>query len=193
MLHIIIFLDCSKRENFGQDLLALNIQRGRDHGIAGYNAYRKACGLRSLTTWSQRPTELDEEVWNKMKEVYDSVNDIDLYIGGVAETSVRGGVVGPTFACLTADQFRKLKYGDRFFYTHTNANGLSSVAKDQVLQRTLGDVLCDVTRMTKVQTWVTLQPNSDYNPYKYCSSNRQLDVSTEQCYQINWVVTFRFT
>ena len=114
-----------------------------------------------------------------MKEVYDSVNDIDLYIGGVAETSVRGGVVGPTFACLIADQFRKLKYGDRFFYTHTNANGLSSVAKDQVLQRTLGDVLCDVTRMTKVQTWVTLQPNSDYNPYKSCSSNRQLDVSNE--------------
>ena len=85
-------------------MLALNIQRARDHGIPAYNAYRKACGLRSLTSWSQRPTELEEEVWTKMQEVYDNVEDIDLYVGGIAETSVRGGVVGPTFACLIADQ-----------------------------------------------------------------------------------------
>ena len=101
----------SKRENFGEDLLALNIQRARDHGIPAYNAYRKACGLRSLTSWSQRPTELEEEVWTKMQEVYDNVEDIDLYVGGIAETSVRGGVVGPTFACLIADQVLKILIG----------------------------------------------------------------------------------
>ena len=94
-----------------------------------------------------------------------------------------------------------MKFGDRFFYTHDNANGLGKVAREQVLQRTLGnclflwyfftfyiffkfsnfciyagDVLCDVTRLGKVQSWVTLQPNTDYNPYKSCSSNSQLDV-----------------
>ena len=83
-LKIIFFF--SKRENFGEDLLALNIQRGRDHGLPGYNAYRKACGLRSLTDWSQRPTELNEEMWTKIEEVYDHVDDIDVYIGGIAET-----------------------------------------------------------------------------------------------------------
>ena len=103
-INIIFSYIYSKRENFGEDLLALNIQRARDHGIPAYNAYRKACGLRSLTSWSQRPTELEEEVWTKMQEVYDNVEDIDLYVGGIAETSVRGGVVGPTFACLIADQ-----------------------------------------------------------------------------------------
>ena len=59
-----------------------------------------------MKSWTQRPTEINKEYWNKLRGVYDSVDDIDLYVGGVGETSVRGGVVGPTFACLIADQVR---------------------------------------------------------------------------------------
>ena len=119
----------SKGENFGQDLLAINIQRGREHGLPPYNEFRTACGLRSLTSWSNRPKELEDDYWQQLRAVYESVYDIDLYVGAIAETGVRGGSVGPTFACLIGDQFSRLKRGDRFFYTHTNANGLSKAAK----------------------------------------------------------------
>ena len=168
------------RENFGEDLLAINIQRGRDHGLPSYNSYRKKCGLTPLTSWNERPSEQEEQFWLKLKEVYDKVDDIDLMVGGVSEKSVRGGAVGPTFACIIGEQFRKLKYGDRFFYTHRDgrdgAKGLSHTVKSFILQRTLGDIICDNTALDSTQKWVTLQPDESYNPFELCSEKRSLDL-----------------
>merc|ERR1719242_1065839 len=42
--------------------------------------------------------------------------------------------------------------------------------------RTLGDVLCDNSVMDGTQKWVTLQPDSDYNPREKCKEKRRLDL-----------------
>ena len=47
---------------------------------------------------------------------------------------------------------------------------------EQVLSRTMADVLCDVTQLSQVQKWVTLQPNRNYNTYKACHTNHKLDM-----------------
>ena len=49
--------------------------------------------------------------------------EIDLYVGGMSENRVKGGDVGPTFACLLAKQFDFMKRGDSFWYERESGLG----------------------------------------------------------------------
>ena len=55
-------------------------------------------------------------ILNNFCHIFRHVDDIDLFPGGMVETLVPGGLVGPTFACIIARQFRNSKIGDRFWY-----------------------------------------------------------------------------
>ena len=68
-----------------------------------------------------------------MRNTYNSVQDVDLFIGGVSEKPVPGGLVGPTFAGIIAQQFRNLKQADRFFYDDLNQPDISFTASKDLL------------------------------------------------------------
>jgi hypothetical protein len=99
--------------SFGEDLVSRNIQRGRDHGLPGYNQFREFCGLKPVCSWAQRPQEIDPQAWSILSRLYEKPGDIDLFSGGLSEIPVQGCVTGPTFTCIIARQFEALKFGDR--------------------------------------------------------------------------------
>lgn len=98
----------------GFDLASLNIQRGRDHGLPGYNDAREGMGLPRVASFDQISS--DQEVQSRLASVYDSVEEIDLWVGGLAEDDVPGAMVGPLFFEILTTQFEALRDGDRFWY-----------------------------------------------------------------------------
>ena len=98
----------------GFDLAALNIQRGRDHGLADYNTIRAAYGLPRVTRFDQITS--DKTMQAKLSAAYGNVNKIDLWIGGLAEDHLPGSSLGATFTRIIVDQFTRLRDGDRFWY-----------------------------------------------------------------------------
>ncbi len=101
------------------DLAVLNIQRGRDHGLGGYNACRKAYGLGEYTSFSDITNDLGVPL--KLKKVYGDIDNIDPWIGGLAEDHIEGAQVGPLISAALVDQFSRLRDGDRFWWQNDRA------------------------------------------------------------------------
>ena len=99
----------------GFDLPALNIQRGRDHGLLSYNETRKALGLEPALSFSDISS--DPVVQARLQAAYrNNINAIDLWVGGLAEDHVKDALVGEVFLAILKDQFERLRDGDRFWY-----------------------------------------------------------------------------
>lgn len=101
--------------NGGLDLVSLNIQRGRDHGLPTYNQARIELGLTPAATWSEITS--DTTIQERLAQAYDSnIEMIDVWVGGLAEDHMPGALVGPLFYTILKDQFERFRDGDSFFY-----------------------------------------------------------------------------
>ncbi len=100
--------------NGGLDLAAVNIQRGRDHGLPSYNEMRRGLGLEPRTEFSEITG--DSTITDAIASVYDSIEDVDLWLGALAEDAIGDGLVGELLNVILVDQFTRLRDGDRFFY-----------------------------------------------------------------------------
>ena len=87
-----LFMQVEKDKRPG-DLPARNIQRGRDHGIPGYDKLRQACGMADIVG-RQKPKEISAENWRKLMNTYNGdPSQMDGFTAGLAETAPADGMV----------------------------------------------------------------------------------------------------
>jgi hypothetical protein len=111
----------------GFDLASLNIQRGRDHGLPSYNQVRIDYGLAPKATFNDVTS--NTEFQTRLLEAYPAgPDDADLWMVGLCEDHVNGGLVGETFFTILKEQFERTRDGDRFWYeAYLDATTLATV------------------------------------------------------------------
>jgi hypothetical protein len=135
----------------GFDLAALNIQRGRDHGLPDYNSLRVAFGLPAVTTFAQITS--DPEVQAGLQAVYGDVNRIDAWVGALAEDHLPGASVGSLVAYGLIEQFRRARDGDRLWYLRDSDFSAADLA------------LLNSTRLSDIIRWNTSITNLQGNVF----------------------------
>ncbi|XP_029683404.1 thyroid peroxidase-like isoform X3 [Takifugu rubripes] len=126
------------------DLAALNLQRGRDHALPGYNAWRQFCGLKRIQTLSDLKAVVGNcRVARKIWNMYKHPDNIDVWLGGLFEKFLPGARVGPLFSCLIGRQMKAIRDGDRFWW---EAEGVfTRLQKAALLNGSLSRIICDNT------------------------------------------------
>ncbi len=134
----------------GLDLAAININRGRERGLPDYNTVRENFGLPNLDNF----TELcdDPEVAVLLEEIYQDIDDVDPWVGMLAEIHLENSLFGELVMTIMEKQFRSLRDGDRFFYLNDDA--LNNEWKELIHNTTLHNIVMRNTSIDLMQTEV---------------------------------------
>ena len=131
---------------FGIDLGSLNIQRGRDHGLPDYNSARRFYTGRAATKFSDISS--NDTIATALKNLYGNVNNIDLWIGVLAEDHLPGKSVGNTLHEMLKAQFEKLRTGDYYFYL--NDPNLPANIRTQIKNTKFSDIIKRNTGLSNI-------------------------------------------
>ncbi|XP_072807783.1 eosinophil peroxidase-like [Vicugna pacos] len=133
----------------GLDLAALNMQRSRDHGLPGYNTWRRFCRLSQPRNLAQLSQVLNNrDLARKFLSLYGTPDNIDIWIGAIAEPLLPGARVGHLLACLFENQFTRAQNGDRFWWQKRVV--FTKRQRQALRQISLSRIVCDNTGITIV-------------------------------------------
>lgn len=109
---------------------------------------------------------------HRFRTLYEHIDDIDLFSGGLAERPVRGGLVGPVFACIIAQQFSNLRKGDRFWYETSDRNaGFTQNQLQHIRRIRFAHILCKtMNEIETIQPFVFLASDGTSNVRLPCDS-----------------------
>ncbi|MFZ1750429.1 MAG: peroxidase family protein [Saprospiraceae bacterium] len=165
VLRNFLFGDPEASVRFGLDLASINIQRGRDHGLPDYNTIRKYYTGRGIRRFSD--ITKDGEKAKALQELYGNIDNIDLWVGLLAEDNLTNKSVGLTIHEMLKVQFENLRDGD--FYYYQNDPYLSNAVRNRIHKTKLSDLLIKHTSISSFQSNVFFSDE--------CSENISLGTS----------------
>ncbi|KAK4315140.1 hypothetical protein Pmani_013613 [Petrolisthes manimaculis] len=131
-----------------RDLMAVNIQRGRDHGVPDYNTARHHFGHDKLNNLSPNEfrtktgTKVSNEILRKLSGLYGEAEHMDIWAGGLLETTDGPGQL---FSSVILDQFERTRDGDRFWFQNTRNDLFEPAERLRIAQVKIIDVLLSIT------------------------------------------------
>lgn len=147
--------------------------------MASYNSLREFCGFGRFESFDQMDGTMSNRSVQMMSQLYETVDDIDLFSGGLSEFPLAGAQVGPTFACIIGKQFQTLRSADRFWFE--SSGGPHAFTPDQlnsIKQFTLARLICSNSdRIDLIQPLAMRQPHPILNPLQECQSLPELNLS----------------
>ncbi|XP_048727888.2 dual oxidase-like [Ostrea edulis] len=124
-----------------QDHVAYTIMKGRDYGLPDYNTVREKIGLLPVRTFEEINPKLAAEnpmLFNKTRQLYGDVKDLDVFVGGMLETNDGPGEL---FKTIIQNQFYNIRHGDWFWFENTKSNIFTEEEIEKIKNIKLSDVL----------------------------------------------------
>ncbi len=145
----------------GLDLVTINLARGRERGLVDYNQIRQIFGVPAAGSFSDITS--DANLAATLQGLYGSVNNIDPWVGMLAEDHKQGAAIGETVHAILSMQFQKLRDGDRFYYENDPAFSASQIADLKATR--LADIIRRNTGTRFIHNTVfTVKPSTSLNP-----------------------------
>ncbi|GJD74013.1 peroxidase family protein [Methylobacterium goesingense] len=95
-------------------------------------------------------------------KVVSGIDRVDLWVGGLAESHINGGVVGQTFWVVLHEQFDRLQEGDRFYYADRFDN--FDFYENIVDGQSFSDIVARNTGLTGLQEDIFAVSDEDGQP-----------------------------
>lgn len=141
----------------GGDLISIDLNRGRDHGLPPYVEilqyfFNPIGWLKgSVNDFDDLKLFINAENRNRLKQNYESVLDIDLFVGALVETPLENTLLGATAQVMFARQFSRFKLSDPYFYTNKlSPHPFSSAQLKEIKKATTNHLFCLNSAIAKV-------------------------------------------
>ncbi len=131
----------------GLDLAAININRGRERGIPDFNTVRVNFGLPAYTSFAE--INSNPLAATELENIYGDINEIDPWVGFLAEEHMAGALFGETLMEIMKEQFSRLRDGDRFYFENDAA--LSAEDIEEIKNTRLVDIIMRNTGVSLMQ------------------------------------------